>query len=174
MIKNCLRLEFGAKLVRIMADDNPRESSNIDEEGIKGKLLGDEGLGKVVDDLDQGISKLEHMRDEVTPGAAPDEDDFDARMASLQEKGRQVYERREAAKVENERRFEKEQDSAQGLGVGLTIAYAIIGAPILFYLIGLGIDKLTHRQDAAIYALGGVVLGIFAAVQIANRQNARK
>ena len=157
-----------------MAEDEPKEGQGFDEDGIKRKLLGDEGLQKVVHELDDGITKLEEMRDRIEPSATPPDDDFEARMAGLQERGKQVEARRRAEKVEKSRQYAKEQDSAQGLGIGLTIAYAIIGAPVLGYFVGLGIDKLTHRQDAAFFALGGVVLGFFAAIMIANRQNAKK
>jgi F0F1-type ATP synthase assembly protein I len=84
-------------------------------------------------------------------------------------------EKYDAQKRETEKRQRGEQDSARGAGVGLSIAYTIIGVPMFFILVGWFMDaKLKTETYRGLGALIGSVLGIVVAIAQINRNNQRK
>ena len=67
-----------------------------------------------------------------------------------------------------------DQKSSLSMGMGFTLAYTIVGTPILGYGIGLLINKLTHTDGWQIWlALLGSVIGIGWVVMITNRHGDR-
>jgi len=63
-------------------------------------------------------------------------------------------------------------EAARGLGVGLSIAYTILGVPLVGLAIGWALDS--HYQSNVFKGLGtvsGAVLGIILAFWMMNRQN---
>ncbi|MBX3097148.1 MAG: AtpZ/AtpI family protein [Fimbriimonadaceae bacterium] len=66
-----------------------------------------------------------------------------------------------------------DRETGRGLGIGLTIAYGIIGAPIAGWLAGVGIDRAMGR-DTGIgpwLVILGAVGGVVFAIVTLQRQN---
>ncbi len=67
-----------------------------------------------------------------------------------------------------------DQKGSLSMGLGLSMAYTIIGAPILGYLAGLGINKLTGTQGWQIWlTLLGSIIGIGWVATVTNRNQDR-
>ncbi len=68
-------------------------------------------------------------------------------------------------------------ESARGLGTGLTIAYAIIGMPLVGWAIGALIDRASNNTGpnnlewAAVLTLLGSVVGVTFAIFVASRMS---
>lgn len=100
------------------------------------------------------------------------ESEFDVRLRDLETRAEKARQDREEQVRQEERRRNTERDSAQGLGIGLSIAYTILGLPLL----GAGIGWLVDRQLDATFWMGmgafiGAAAGIFMAILMLNRQN---
>ena len=66
-------------------------------------------------------------------------------------------------------------DSGRGLADGLSIAYALIGMPMVGILVGWLLDKSSGGGNwTAILTLGGVGLGVIFMLLVLARQNRRK
>ena len=90
-------------------------------------------------------------------------------VSAVTSKAWQAKERFEAGKKEAERRQRNDGDSARGLGFGLTVAYTIVGVPMLFILVGWFLDSRMHTDVyRGMGALVGSVLGIVAAIAQIN------
>ena len=61
-------------------------------------------------------------------------------------------------------------DSSKGLGIGLSAAYAIIGLPLVGAGVGWLIDRaLGITAFVVVGVVGGLIGGIFHAIQLSNR-----
>ncbi len=101
--------------------------------------------------------------------------EFTDRLSSLDSRMTANRARHEAAKTKANKDSMSDPDSARGLGVGLTVAYAIIGTPMILFLIGMGVDRLvgipsnaTLKWSAALGLLG-MFMGVAFAIIVANR-----
>ncbi len=100
--------------------------------------------------------------------------EFDQRLKALEEKAQKAKASREVEKKKVERIQTSTQEESRALGLGLSIAYTIIGIPLL----GAGVGWLIDRQVGTHYwmgmltlagATGGVAIAIFK-----MNQNERK
>ncbi len=92
-------------------------------------------------------------------------------MRAIEERARASKEQRQRTTSEKERTQKQEAADYRGLGVGMTVAYAIIGMPIFGWLIGLIIDsRLKTESWRTNLALIGVVAGIGFAFFVLQRQ----
>lgn len=166
-------------------EDEPNEQEVF--ERLK-NLLGPEGaqLEKALDtpaeELTEEQKRMLELYEEI--GAATEtrqseeqkrEAEFAERLEKLEDRAAEVRKNRE---IEDARRFEShanDRADSRGLGIGLMIAYAIIGTPLLMAGIGYLIDV---NQKTEFYkgmgALAGAVIGIVYAITVLNRENDRK
>jgi len=119
---------------------------------------------------------MEAMTSKVSHAASPDDPtppDFDARLRALEEKSTNVRRDREVAKFNKERKILSDSQSAAGLGVGMSVAYAILGAPLLGALIGYFLDKQFHSNlyTGALTLLGAIIGVLYAILTIKEKGN---
>lgn len=150
-----------------MADDAPHRSDESEDDldaiekaaqDAADRLLGaDAEVGTVAS---QAASAAEH--DEA----------FDERLRELESRAEKHRIVREAARAKTQRQQSKDADSARGLGVGMTIAYAILGMPLVGAGLGWLLDeRLGVKIWMGIGMLLGAVAGIGFAVLTINRVN---
>lgn len=100
------------------------------------------------------------------------ERDFEDRLNTTEAKFDDAKARYEAGKAKADKEAASSGESSRGLGFGLTIAYAIIGAPLVGYGIGYLIDQSTGASAyASALCLVGAFAGIAFAVVVLNKQN---
>jgi F0F1-type ATP synthase assembly protein I len=122
-------------------------------------------------DLDDADEKLAAILDN-TRAPKINTDDFDEKLRVLEEKAQAMKDRRETIKAQEEKAIKSSQTDTQGLGLGLTIAYAILGVPLFGGLLGYGLTKWTgNGLWTVICGLGGMVGGVGFAVFLINKQN---
>ena len=141
-------------------DDNLIDKeNNVDEDELDRRIR---ELG-----LDQTPS-IDKAREE----AAKIDEEFGERLKALEEKAKTVKEVRDNQNREKTRKLESDRETAKGLGLGLSIAYTIIGLPILGAVIGWFLDSRMGGQTfTSLGVLIGSVLGIVAAVFMISRAN---
>jgi len=131
------------------------EGDDADLDEIERKLF---ELGETSQPREEAVAKLNEI-----------EDEFDARMRSLESKATAVREQREAQVRQEERKLKSDANAAKGLGVGLSVAYAIIGMPVLGYLIGWGIDGKPGGPNGNWTVILGAILGFVGAAVLLKR-----
>lgn len=143
-------------------------------------LLGDSDLGSTPtlpkisempseEDVHARFNEIDQKIDEVRSNAAEQksalDSEFDARLKALEDKAHQAKVSREAEKKKVERVQQSSQEDSRSLGLGLSIAYIIIGIPLM----GAGIGWLVDHQLGTKYWMGmltlaGATLGVAVAV----------
>lgn len=144
-----------------MTDDDKLidTAGNVDEEELERRIR---EMG-----LDQTPS-IEKAKED----AAKIDDEFSERLKKLEDKARQQKLIRDNRSHETNRKARDDAESAKGLGVGLSIAYTIIGLPLLGVGIGWFIDtRLGTQTYRSIGVLLGSVLGLVGAVVLLSRIN---
>lgn len=136
-------------------------------------------LRRVREELSR-IEGLPELPEDRIPQLAPAHElpkvpDFDDRLKDLEARADAAKNRRADKARTEKRRMESDAESNRGLGIGLTVAYAIIGVP----LFGIGLGYLADNAAGTnIYrgvgALLGSIVGIAGAVIILNRQQNQK
>lgn len=139
------------------------------------KLIDDKG-NVDEDELDRRIRAMgldsSPVIDNAKKEAAKIDDEFEARLKELEERAKGSHQTRENKKLETNRRMASDRDSAKGLGLGLSIAYTIIGLPLLGVLIGWFMDQRVGGQTfTSIGVLVGSVLGIVGTVFMLSKAN---
>lgn len=144
-----------------MTDDDKLvdSSGNVDEEELDRRIR---EMG-----LDQTPS-IEKAREE----ASKIDDEFSERLKKLENKALQHKLIRDNRAKETSRKLRDDAQSAKGLGVGLSVAYTIIGLPLVGVAIGWIIDTRMGTQTyRSIGVLLGSVLGIVGAIALLSRIN---
>lgn len=132
-------------------------------------------LRRVREELNQMEGLPELPEDKIPQLAAAPElpklPDFDDRLRDLEARAQAVKDRRETKARTEQRRITSDAESNRGLGIGLTVAYAIIGVPLFGILVGYAIDSAAGTNlYKGLGALLGSIFGIAGAVIILNRQ----
>jgi len=103
------------------------------------------------------------------------DDEFAGRLNALEERARQQKLLRDNQKREENRKMESSRQSARGLGVGLSIAYTLIGLPLIGVAIGWFLDSRTGGTAyKGIGAVAGTALGIVMTVLLLSRADRQK
>jgi F0F1-type ATP synthase assembly protein I len=98
----------------------------------------------------------------------PSKQEIDARLAPARTR------LEESARAAREPPGEDTAETYRSTGVGLTIAYLVIGAPIGGWLAGLLIDRwLGGTTWQAALGLGGAFAGVALAIRLLKRENLR-
>lgn len=98
--------------------------------------------------------------------------EYDEKLRELEEKANKAKARESVRVATKDEMRRSDAESARGLGVGLSIAYTILGTPLL----GLGIGwVLDNRYQSTVFkgigTVSGAVLGIILAFWMMNRKN---
>ncbi|MFW5697189.1 MAG: hypothetical protein ACOCX1_01360 [Fimbriimonadaceae bacterium] len=100
------------------------------------------------------------------------EADMERRLAEFSQRSQSVgskYRARQARETEERR---STQESSKGLGVGLTVAYVIIGVPLVGFGVGFLIDRATGSEIwGSTLGLLGAFAGVALTIYIVNRSN---
>jgi F0F1-type ATP synthase assembly protein I len=151
----------------------------MSDEPIKPQMPSDEEiearLSKIKEnlttDLDDADERLAGILDK-THVPKIETDEFDDKLKALEAKAQDLKEKRERQKIQAEKEIQSTQESNAGLGMGMTIAYVIIGVPVAGGLIGMLLNKLTGSTFwLTLFGMGGVVLGLGFAVYLATKNN---
>lgn len=131
-------------------------------------------LRRIRDELTSSDDYLElgnaNMPDLKPLPQIPDDPSFDEKLADLERRAIEAKARREEAESRKSKALKKDAESHRGLGVGLTVAYTIIGMPLLGIGIGWLIDVNQGTQAyRGLGALIGSVLGVIGAVIVLQR-----
>lgn len=121
---------------------------------------------------DSAASEVTSLHRNATEAAAtpPPDDDLEARLAQFEERARLASGKRNVQKKAIETERSTLQGDARGMGMGLTIAYIIVGTPMAGALVGWLIDMQAGSNVAKGFGtLIGAVIGIAYAVFLLNR-----
>jgi F0F1-type ATP synthase assembly protein I len=176
--------EFEAELLKA-ADGIPKtaiDSDDVSEEKAPPLPSDDEieaRLSKVIKDAEDFLGPVRHdpigLMEEEEEKHSPFgnfDPEFDEKLDGFSKKVDKIKASREEVERDKARKQKSEQDSSRGLGVGLTIAYTIIGLPLLGAGIGWLVDGRTGGTTwVGIGTVIGAVLGVAAAISIMNREN---
>jgi hypothetical protein len=122
-------------------------------------------------DLDDADEKLADILDK-TRAPKIDTEDFDEKLKALELKAQAMKDKRETIKAQEAKAIRSSQSDTQGLGLGLTIAYAILGVPLFGGLVGYGLTKWTGNGIwTVVFGLGGMIGGVGFAVFLISKQN---
>lgn len=125
--------------------------------------------------LEELISIAQDLRvEQPEEGLDPD---LDAKLRAIEEKAKEARSRKSTGLTSEERQREikSDREAARGLGVGLSVAYTIIGVPMVGLAIGWFLDKQTDSNVfKAAFVVGGATLGIIMTVVILNREQNKK
>jgi F0F1-type ATP synthase assembly protein I len=170
---------FRAEAERIL-DEAEAEGLEIEEDGLldedepSSDPISEGGVPRVYEDVEPPPETASQGRISDVVGAAGQAAEFDDEMRreleEIERKARttKAQHRKNEAKIAADRRTSAEDQRA--LGVGLNIAFAIVGLP----LVGAGIGWLLNRQLGTpiwtgILSLAGATLGIVYAIYVLNR-----
>lgn len=162
-----------------MSDDAQFDSADARLHALEQKVNRGEDLSEEEqDELERIVAKFQ---DEATGSigdinrrASEKADDlhseYDKKLAELEAKARAAKARESVKVVSKDQMLKSDAEAARGLGVGLSIAYTILGTPLL----GLGIGwMLDNRYQANLFkglgTVSGAVLGIILAFWMMNR-----
>ena len=122
-------------------------------------------------ELDDADEKLAAILDK-THAPKIETDEFDDKLKELEARAQAMKEKRESIKAQEAKTIKSTQEDSKGLGLGLTIAYAILGVPLFGGLLGFGLTKWTGNGIwTVICGLLGMVGGIGFAAFLISRQN---
>ncbi len=102
-------------------------------------------------------------------------DDFEQRLAGIEAKAsaaKQTFANTQSQAVAGGKVAGQTGEEARDLGIGLSIAYAIIGVPIVFFLTGLAIERGTPGGpiQSSLGLIGAVVGVAYAFIAVAKKQ----
>jgi F0F1-type ATP synthase assembly protein I len=140
-----------------MTDDDKLidDQGNVDEEELERRVR----------ELGLDASPVEEARDK----ADKIDDEFAARLDALEEKAKAHRQVRDNQQREEQRRMASDRESAKGLGMGLTVAYTLIGLPLVGVLVGWLLDEPGSNTYKGIGVVAGVALAIFMTVFLLSR-----
>lgn len=127
-----------------------------------------ENLTVELDDADTKLAEI--LGNTTVPKVeAPD---FEDRLHALEDKAKHLKERRQSQKVQAEKEIRSVRDANQGLGMGMTIAYTILGMPLAGGCLGLLLNKVTNGTAwLPLCSLIGMVAGLSFAIFLLYRKN---
>ncbi len=136
-----------------------------------------EGIDRELNQAFDGrLSDMEAAADRVHPSEEPAiDDDTDAKIARIELRARAARTRGNSSGAMPKQGGQKDRDAYRGVGVGLTVAYTIIGVPLLGAAVGFLIDQSRGTsQWTGICTVAGAFLGVGFALFTLNRTNMDK
>lgn len=168
--------------------DRPEDASEQEIEERLRRLLGEPSTPETEKELDELEARLQQMlgpmqeenqvsaledglSDAAEKARASSEfgDDFERRLAALEQRAHAAKARRDEGKAKEFKVRETTQEEARSLGLGLSIAYMIIGLPLVGAGVGWLLDRQLHANAwAPMFALAGATIGVVFAVMRVN------
>jgi F0F1-type ATP synthase assembly protein I len=153
--------ELERRMKELRLDEGEVASPDSDEEPDELELK--------LRDLD---ARLDAAKDQRREKEGLFDREFEQRLEKLHDKADQAKAVNDSVKREQERNWAAERSSARGLGIGLTVAYTIVGLPLVGAGVGWLIDRSLGTSGAvAIGVVAGAALGMVMALMMLNRQN---
>jgi F0F1-type ATP synthase assembly protein I len=174
--------ELEERLRKLIEGIHPNAEEPTPETGLR-LSLGDPSLEPPTIEEPPELDELELRLQEIDKriadagqtgraSAANFDDDLEAGLKRVESRAAEAKAAQEALRSEAERIGAADGDSARGLGVGLSIAYTIIGVPLLGVLVGWIVDsQLGTNVWKGLGMLIGAVIGIALAFVFLNRTN---
>lgn len=100
------------------------------------------------------------------------EDNFEGRLKDLEDRSADARDRFEKKKKIEDQRIRSEGEAARGAGVGLSVAYTILGLPLFGFGVGYLVDRFAigkGTQWQSILGLIGAFVGVGMAVWMLQR-----
>lgn len=98
------------------------------------------------------------------------DDEFHERLRALEQRAEDAHGGYQKKEAEKQRAQRSDGESSRGLGVGLSVAYTILGMPMVGAGIGWFVDKQTGlKVFLGLGTVGGAVLGVVFALVILSR-----
>jgi len=167
-----------------MADEPNLPNPPSDEEISERLRQAVDRASRKVDANEDPFSALKREMDDVPLGSLtersekaevrlPEDDpEFADRFNKLNERVENYRTKKDTEAHQEGKRLKSEQESSRGMGMGLSIAYTIIGLPVVMALIGWLIDqKLQTTFWKGSLGFLGMVIGVFYAVMALNKTN---
>jgi F0F1-type ATP synthase assembly protein I len=115
---------------------------------------------------------IDAITDEANAKVQKIDEEFEAKAKDLHARAAKLKNTLDGKKERLEESRRSDGESAKGLGVGLTIAYGIIGAPLVGFGVGYLIDRsLGGTTWSGILGLLGAGGGLWFAVVVLNKTN---
>jgi uncharacterized membrane protein YeaQ/YmgE (transglycosylase-associated protein family) len=133
--------------------------------------MDDDGQDKDVASAEALEAKAAEARSHALSEADAAEKELHEKLSQLEAKATRSRRSLERAHQRDEAGRPANVEAAQNLGIGLTIAYAIIGAPLAGWLIGMVFDRKPNGPVGAALTVFGAFAGVVYAIVVLNRTN---
>lgn len=120
--------------------------------------------------LDEEVQRI--RSETVLPDASSDPELSD-RLEALDKRIEEVKAKKEQHRARSSTVIGQDPASARQLGVGLTVAYTVLGVPLAFYGVGWLLDGGTGEQWRTNLTFVGAILGVTAAIFMLHRSQSR-
>jgi F0F1-type ATP synthase assembly protein I len=123
------------------------------------------------DPFEAVVRQMEEQAANLKAELPPDlDEEFDERMRSLDQKVAAQKAVRDNVKKEEARKTQLDRDATRGLGIGLNVAYALIGLPLVGAGLGWFLDKQTGASFwTGLCVVGGLIFAIAYTVLLMNQ-----
>jgi F0F1-type ATP synthase assembly protein I len=143
-----------------------RAMEAADKELDAARREADARIGERIERLEALAGRLGEAKPQ---GAEPE---FEERLARIEAKAEAVRAAREGKSAAESKRRGSDAEDYRGLGIGLAVAYTIIGVPIAGAAIGWLLDQaMGSALWIQVCTLAGATLGVFMAVLMLNKAN---
>ena len=95
---------------------------------------------------------------------------FDDHLDSLESKAMRARGVHQKAQNAEPSRIASDRRASRGLGIGLAMAYTMIGLPLLGIVLGFLLNKLVPGPWIAVGVVGGFIAGVAFALFLGNRE----
>ncbi|MDR3691244.1 MAG: hypothetical protein P4L46_17825 [Fimbriimonas sp.] len=152
-----------------MAESPERPEEPSDEYRRRFERIRDELSGMDLPELPESeVARL----NEATPHPDLEEEAMDARLANFESRLKRAKNSYQTQYNKEPKQLAQRRDEAHGLGIGLNVAYTIIGMPLLGASVGWGLDRLTGLHVwTALLCISGATLGVVIAILTVNKEN---
>lgn len=127
------------------------------------------------DAFDSAVRSMEQRKEAVgthMPENPEYEAELEERLRRLEHRVRKAKANEAGRVLRTDETLKPDAESHRQLGIGLSIAYAIIGMPVVGYGIGYLLDAgKDAKQWTPLTSLAGCVLGVVYALFVLNREN---
>ncbi len=153
-----------------MADEPEDESTEERFRRVQEELRALELPNMPDDEVEARVARIK----ERTPTGLPDvPTDLDARLGKFESRAAAAKVVHDKAKGTEYSRIASDGKATRGLGVGLAIAYALIGLPLVGALLGFLLSRVVGGPWVAIGAVLGFIGGIAFTVYLSAREGNR-
>lgn len=96
--------------------------------------------------------------------------EVDAQFESIEKRASAARVSHSKAKNSEPSRIDSDRRASRGLGIGMAMAYTMIGLPLLGIVLGFLLNKVVPGPWIVIGVVGGFILGVAFALFLGNRE----